>query len=469
MSFLLNTLLDEIIHILDHWGRYQYEVLVEVESMLFEIRMKQSDQHPLLCPKRFMFRRGTADGAAFSTPTTSKASKPRAKYGVVKRWRPCVGKHSFFVCFYFINLSKDSWVAQVGSTLRIERTWVKQWCLGVFMSRLYSIHLDSKDFKRKIMENHWGFSTKLGDPSRDFSLFGERQAVKNRALFVWLWEVAPVLMVSRSEKLKSLIRLWNSLKSHVKMLKFQGRLFESCIDLVSKLLDVAKAWLSFALNPLSLTLYMSAGLLALIWHAFPWDGTRYVMSRVLLPCFARLVWSFSLTRLPIVFLWPGSNSWTIGLGHCPFGSVLNLKHFRSVKTCLAIISSLDVVSCCLAKEKTEKTYRMKMHKESISRGIANQFKLLQPHRTFSKRIWKQFKSEETLRKHMKTQYLYIYLSYFILDVFIFPFRRFHFGQRFLGLWNSEALTFLVSLVASWWLRLGGKSVAKAPCFISELF
>ncbi|CAK9082522.1 unnamed protein product [Durusdinium trenchii] len=77
------------------------------------------------------------------------------------------------------------------------------------------------------------FSTKLGDPSRDFSLFGERQAVKNRALFVWLWEVAPVLM----------------------------------------------AWLSFALNPLSLTLYMTSGLLAVIWHAFPWDGSRYVMSK----------------------------------------------------------------------------------------------------------------------------------------------------------------------------------------------
>lgn len=41
------------------------------------------------------------------------------------------------------------------------------------------------------------FSTKRGDPSRDFSLFGERQAVKNRAIFVYFWEVAPVLMAPR--------------------------------------------------------------------------------------------------------------------------------------------------------------------------------------------------------------------------------------------------------------------------------
>ena len=51
------------------------------------------------------------------------------------------------------------------------------------------------EVKMKSSFRSLGFSTKLGDPSRDFSLFGERQAVKNRALFVWLWEVAPVLMV----------------------------------------------------------------------------------------------------------------------------------------------------------------------------------------------------------------------------------------------------------------------------------
>ena len=41
-----------------------------------------------------------------------------------------------------------------------------------------------------------------------------------------------------------------------------------------------EAWLSFAFNPLSFTLYTTSGLLAIIWHAFPWDGTRYVMSEV---------------------------------------------------------------------------------------------------------------------------------------------------------------------------------------------
>lgn len=41
-----------------------------------------------------------------------------------------------------------------------------------------------------------------------------------------------------------------------------------------------EAWLSFAFNPLSFTLYTASGLLAIIWHAFPWDGTRYVMSEV---------------------------------------------------------------------------------------------------------------------------------------------------------------------------------------------
>ena len=51
-----------------------------------------------------------------------------------------------------------------------------------------------------------------------------------------------------------------------------------------------EAWLSFALNPLSFTLYATAGLLAIIWHAFPWDGTRYVMSEVL--C---VLWTLALT------------------------------------------------------------------------------------------------------------------------------------------------------------------------------
>lgn len=108
------------------------------------------------------------------------------------------------------------------------------------------------------------FSTKLGDPSRDFSLFGERQAVKNRAVFVWLWEVAPVLM----------------------------------------------AWLSFAFNPLSFTLYTTSGLLAIIWHAFPWDGTRYVMSEA--ATVAPLVWATVLAAF--TFIVSIGASWWLRLG-----------------------------------------------------------------------------------------------------------------------------------------------------------
>lgn len=37
------------------------------------------------------------------------------------------------------------------------------------------------------------FAGRVGDPSREFSLFGERQGTKNRASLAWLWEKAPVL------------------------------------------------------------------------------------------------------------------------------------------------------------------------------------------------------------------------------------------------------------------------------------
>jgi len=90
------------------------------------------------------------------------------------------------------------------------------------------------------------FSTKTGDPSREFSLFGERQAVKHRALFVWLWEVAPVLT----------------------------------------------AWLSLAFNPLTVTVLFSCGLTVALWFSFPWDGSRYVMSQAANA--AALTWSLPL-------------------------------------------------------------------------------------------------------------------------------------------------------------------------------
>lgn len=108
------------------------------------------------------------------------------------------------------------------------------------------------------------FSTKTGDPSREFSLFGERQAVKHRALFVWLWEVAPVFT----------------------------------------------AWLSFILNPLSLTLVLSAGLTMALWFAFPWDGSRYVMSQAANA--EALYWALPLAALSLISSL--GTSWWLRLG-----------------------------------------------------------------------------------------------------------------------------------------------------------
>ncbi|OLQ04649.1 hypothetical protein AK812_SmicGene12255 [Symbiodinium microadriaticum] len=108
------------------------------------------------------------------------------------------------------------------------------------------------------------FSTKTGDPSREFSLFGERQAVKHRALFVWLWEVAPVFT----------------------------------------------AWLSFILNPLSVTLVLSAGLTMALWFAFPWDGSRYVMSQAANA--EALYWALPLAALSLISSL--GTSWWLRLG-----------------------------------------------------------------------------------------------------------------------------------------------------------
>lgn len=145
-----------------------------------------------------------------------------------------------------------------------------------------------------------GFSTKLGDPSTNFSLFGERQAVKNRAFFVWLWEVAPVLMAPWFRESSFNTRwVWHSRSSSCCSARgqslqswrlcFQIRLFWFTLNTSSNPKAI-EAWLSLALNPLSFTLYATAGLLSIIWHAFPWDGTRYVMSEVL----ASVLWTVSV-------------------------------------------------------------------------------------------------------------------------------------------------------------------------------
>lgn len=72
-------------------------------------------------------------------------------------------------------------------------------------------------------------------------------------------------------------------------LYFQIRLFWFTLNTSSNPKAI-EAWLSLALNPLSFTLYATAGLLSIIWHAFPWDGTRYVMSEVL----ASVLWTVSV-------------------------------------------------------------------------------------------------------------------------------------------------------------------------------
>eukprot|EP00440_Ansanella_granifera_P052730 gb/GFBE01057175.1/.p1 GENE.gb/GFBE01057175.1/~~gb/GFBE01057175.1/.p1 ORF type:complete len:448 (+),score=70.73 gb/GFBE01057175.1/:1-1344(+) len=108
------------------------------------------------------------------------------------------------------------------------------------------------------------FSSKVGDPSREFSLFGERQEVKKRVLFGMAWEKAPV--------------------------------FTACM--------------CFVLNPLSLALLCSGSLCLALWSAFPRDGTRYVMSASLhaepLGVACALTFFAGLTTL--------SSSWWLRLG-----------------------------------------------------------------------------------------------------------------------------------------------------------
>ena len=72
----------------------------------------------------------------------------------------------------------------------------------------------------------------------------------------------------------------------------------------------AEAWLSFASNPLSLTLYGCSAVLAVIWHAFPWDGGRYVMGGA--ANVAPLLWAAALSL--VTFLASVAASWWLRLG-----------------------------------------------------------------------------------------------------------------------------------------------------------
>eukprot|EP00930_Biecheleria_cincta_P096743 TRINITY_DN88540_c0_g1_i1.p1 TRINITY_DN88540_c0_g1~~TRINITY_DN88540_c0_g1_i1.p1 ORF type:complete len:447 (+),score=59.28 TRINITY_DN88540_c0_g1_i1:100-1440(+) len=77
------------------------------------------------------------------------------------------------------------------------------------------------------------FAARVGDPSREFSLFGERRGMKNRASLVWLWEKAPVLTGS----------------------------------------------LCTLTNPLTATLLFCGGLALALLAAFPHTDYRYVMGK----------------------------------------------------------------------------------------------------------------------------------------------------------------------------------------------
>ena len=76
------------------------------------------------------------------------------------------------------------------------------------------------------------------------------------------------------------------------------------------MLSQLEAWLSFFSNPLNLTLYGSSALLATIWHAFPWDGSRYVMSSA--ASVAPLLWATALSAL--TFTASIAASWWLRLG-----------------------------------------------------------------------------------------------------------------------------------------------------------
>lgn len=98
-----------------------------------------------------------------------------------------------------------------------------------------------------------------------------------------------------------------------------------------------EAWLSFAFNPLSFTLYTTSGLLAIIWHAFPWDGTRYVMSEVGWHFMSLLLAPWSLWVSEYLRIWyhlaphlniacnlrRGSDSYAASMGNCSCGPALS--------------------------------------------------------------------------------------------------------------------------------------------------
>eukprot|EP00931_Biecheleriopsis_adriatica_P009243 TRINITY_DN110325_c0_g1_i1.p1 TRINITY_DN110325_c0_g1~~TRINITY_DN110325_c0_g1_i1.p1 ORF type:complete len:451 (+),score=69.01 TRINITY_DN110325_c0_g1_i1:84-1436(+) len=108
------------------------------------------------------------------------------------------------------------------------------------------------------------FASKVGDPSREFSLYGERPFVRKRALFAWLWEKLPVLT----------------------------------------------AWLCFGLNPLSVTTLLCGSLTLTLWGALPREGDRYVMSAA--PDLAALVTASGLALL--VGVAALLSSWWLRLG-----------------------------------------------------------------------------------------------------------------------------------------------------------
>ena len=103
--------------------------------------------------------------------------------------------------------------------------------------------------------------------------------MKNRAVFVWLWEVAPVLMVPNLQ-LEFVHGVFPATLQMTSYIFLYCLMYSYVTNDKASMMTRIEAWLSFAFNPLSFTLYTTSGLLAIIWHAFPWDGTRYVMSEV---------------------------------------------------------------------------------------------------------------------------------------------------------------------------------------------
>jgi hypothetical protein len=103
--------------------------------------------------------------------------------------------------------------------------------------------------------------------------------VKNRAVFVWLWEVAPVLMVPNLQ-IEFVHGVFPATLQKTSYIFLYCLMYSYVTNDKTSMMTRIEAWLSFAFNPLSFTLYTTSGLLAIIWHAFPWDGTRYVMSEV---------------------------------------------------------------------------------------------------------------------------------------------------------------------------------------------